>query len=1216
MLHRTAPINFQDVADEDYDYSDPENLEPDLELPNQKGASRIEEKVTKPIFSFSLEHHLSNIKPVIPKENHVSTLTDYDDVDFKLDQVAKLIQPRPSVEIKFSECIIIDIAHPAQYKIPKSEYLLDSPYYLTWTYTDSASQAEFPSIVQTNIKLEYQAIKSDLKFVHFVAPAAERMSNLCHIRKEVPYGRILFHYIGFGLPTIENGTISVCDGRSLKAYSVGKIFEDIQTPSWFIFDSNNSGSFIPAIMQRCQKLQASGAKNPRQNWCDWYCLCATSEGESLPQDPKLPRDFLTTCLLTPVKLSILCHILKYFRVSLDDPLSYLSNFEFDADLYRILNCVTDAIISDFVKPKFFFLIFRHEKLVGTFFRHFILAQYLLYDFDVHPISNPTLPDMTQHQLWQQWTSTIDIWITSNLTPAPSFCHNYFGQVSQIFSIAVKSSSSISRSTLVTMCYAALDDPLNFIPIAEYASKSSDNRQKLTTTLLFDKIFRTFIATSIGPLAFDSLCYIIISLIQQDYSLINEIKKDMNLSSMINFIFDQSFKEITRAVVTSILASVVQENKSVFENCSSKSFLLKLSQSIVSCSDEYSLWLLLLFKRRFGMASCDMSLFYNESIHWQISQLLTSKSPEVRAATIAALTCFMQSDEYDVLNCSLLMISFPALFDVSYFVRYQFLLLVIRFLQTHQNEVTDSLSEFIIKKPLFFYSNIFNHWFKNISLEKAQTDFISFAKEIDGLVRTENFLTNTCVLSLFVIKYMSFDPHPSIKSTAHKAKEAFDRLLTMENCKDNEIRCRSISPPFGWHQLSVIPNHNAMIKNVSSKPLTKVVSDLRSLSNSVSNSTSSNSLCSQFNQSSLNQAVNEFTSLFESDSNALYSIMLRRLVSNGSKFLHPSDVLAQISKRSSSQIGGKIDIPTVHLQLRSQTRGTVKNPIKICCDIENTETFVACRNKWVYHLDSSLDLCNKVRISESQVTDMKMYNSDITVVSCSDGTIRLLKRGQKDCCACFRADTLYEDTQNNLVFDPHRNKQGIITGRNGIQFFDLNSQKFVSEWKTTSRITALALHPNNHDICVVGFDNGNISALDLRMKNESAIENGMLFSFGIKEPIVKVMSNNNGAEYEYGATISGKILEWNSTAGSIQIIKTNLGAPLFDFDVHKTLPLWAISSTTDSPAICNPKGQILYKVKDMPPGSVFAFHPILPIITFGSPDSDILSYNILLSADQK
>ncbi|OHT05362.1 hypothetical protein TRFO_05942 [Tritrichomonas foetus] len=1170
MLHRTAPVNFAELADgDDYSYSDGETSD-DLCL-SENTSKKFNFVSPTPSYFFTMEQHLSAIDTTVASRSVESTLTSFDDFDYRIDLISKPLSPRQSFHGESTECVIIDIAHPAQYKLLNSEYLDASPYYLTWTPINSASSTEYPSIVQTNIKMDYQAIKTDLKFVHFVAPVVERMKNLSQIRREIPTGRVIFHYIGFGLPTNKKSRIQVCEGRHLRPYSVGKIFEDIQTPSWFIFDCNSAGSFIPTIMQRCQKLQSSSQKqNPTRNWCDWFCLCATSENESLPKDPKLPRDFLTACLLSPVKLSILCHILKYFRLSFPNPLQYLIEYGKSADLPEILTVITDAIASDYVKPKFFYQMFRHDKLVASLFRHFILAQYLLSEYDVHPVSNPSLPDMTKHQMWQEWDSTIDIWITSNLTPTPSFCKNYFCRLSNGFSAAISSESPIKQSILSSICNIAIAHPENLIKLADFAAKSRENREQLASSILFDKLFKNFVEKSIDSDEFNALCYIILAMILHDKNFVYEMKKDMNLINMAYFIFDPNEKHVTRSFVAAILSSIVPVMKTVQDLCSSKEFLVKLKKSIPTATSQYLIWILILLKRTFDVASADLSLFYNDSVHIQIAECIFHNSHECRAATVAAMSCFMQSDETNsTLNFILLLMASPSLIDVSYLVRYQYLLFTIRFLTTHQKSLSSSVP--IIKTTFQSFNAIFEKWV-GMSWLKIDGDFVSYAKQIEIQSKSDTAIQDALSLCIFALKFLSHDPHPTIKYIARKAKESFDQILLCEN--DSTQKSKSISPPFGWHRPL------GMMDEASKPKLCKKEADPNQIK------------------------------LFENDSDVLYNIALRQMVLSGEKILHPSCSTPVRATSSQSTNLGCIDIPTIHLQLRGQTSSLVRDPIKIAYEKQTTGMSVATKNKWIYYLNESFEVLGKVHASEFPITDLRMIGKT-TVAACSDGTIKLWNYDSRECCATWRADCNFTDAQNPLLFDVTSTK--IVTGRNSVQCFDTVTQKLVNEWSAPSRITAVSLHPGNENICVVGLFNGNMIAIDLRTKETSV--NNELLSIGVRDPIVRISPNRNGADFEYAVTTSGKLIEWNATSHNVRIINSHSNN-VSEFDMHRSLPLIAIGSKTEAPAILTPQGQVLHKTKNVQPGAVFSFHPILPVITFGTSNCELMAYDILLSADQK
>ena len=101
-------------------------------------------------------------------------------------------------------------------------------------------------------------------------------------------------------------------------------------------------------------------------------------------------------------------------------------------LHRTLSAITDSIAVDSRSPDVFRLLFRKDRLTMVLFQRFLLAQYLLKPFQVHPKSNPSIPDLSPHPLWHHWRTIVDMSVASILTPKPSFATDLFVRANESF----------------------------------------------------------------------------------------------------------------------------------------------------------------------------------------------------------------------------------------------------------------------------------------------------------------------------------------------------------------------------------------------------------------------------------------------------------------------------------------------------------------------------------------------------------------------------------------------------------------------------------------------------------------------------------------------------------------------------------------------------------------------------------------------------------------
>ena len=126
------------------------------------------------------------------------------------------------------------------------------------------------------------------------------------------------------------------------------------------------------------------------NWNDWTCICATDVGEKLPDEAKLPKDFLTSCILTPVKTALLCHVLQYFRLDIEDssvepPFHSLwdDNSPESIKLSILLSSLIDSIAADSLPRNIYYTYFRNSQVTFNVFNAYLLSQYLLIAYDLN-----------------------------------------------------------------------------------------------------------------------------------------------------------------------------------------------------------------------------------------------------------------------------------------------------------------------------------------------------------------------------------------------------------------------------------------------------------------------------------------------------------------------------------------------------------------------------------------------------------------------------------------------------------------------------------------------------------------------------------------------------------------------------------------------------------------------------------------------------------------
>ncbi|VDM41062.1 unnamed protein product [Toxocara canis] len=306
--------------------------------------------------------------------------------------------------------------------------------------------AKIASALQKN----YERWQPRARYKNANDPTVEDVRRLCQsMRRNAKDERVLFHYNGHGVPRpTENGEIWVFN-KNFTQYIPLSIF-DLQSwmshPSIYVWDCNSAGlivrSFnrfaddhekewvkqldehmetrppplpvIQAEMKLEEKARAFGFRK-KPNFKECIQLAACSEDELLPMDPDLPADLFTSCLTTPIQISVLWYIIRNdlkdrFPLSIVDkiPGQLTDRRTLLGELNWIFTAITDTIAWNALPKELFQKLFRLDLLLASLFRSFLLAERIMRANQCHVVSRPALPSVYDHPLWDAWDYTLDL----------------------------------------------------------------------------------------------------------------------------------------------------------------------------------------------------------------------------------------------------------------------------------------------------------------------------------------------------------------------------------------------------------------------------------------------------------------------------------------------------------------------------------------------------------------------------------------------------------------------------------------------------------------------------------------------------------------------------------------------------------------------------------------------------------------------------------------
>lgn len=298
--------------------------------------------------------------------------------------------------------------------------------------------------------------------------------------------------------------------------SLQKLGESLIEPSVFIFDCPNSSQLLNTI------ISANGFIMNQQSKTQPIFAFGASTG-ILPCSPDLPYDLFTSCLLTPAKVALLMQTRVYGDINsgvlspiqIQDLIHILDNSPISEkildSLEKALEQFADRIAYETLEKNnipLFELVFRLDPFIANLFYHYLFACRIMKLVSNNTFCYPSLPDMTNHPLWDTFDLEVDR------------CLYSLKKNIEVFSIDVLLGEQIQLLE-EWMAYPAenreMPDELSYLPLlldspkyferairftSEFLSISSQTTEKFLNTRAFPVLIhkiptiKTFISTLI------------------------------------------------------------------------------------------------------------------------------------------------------------------------------------------------------------------------------------------------------------------------------------------------------------------------------------------------------------------------------------------------------------------------------------------------------------------------------------------------------------------------------------------------------------------------------------------------------------------------------------------------------------------------------------------------------------------------------------------------
>lgn len=251
-----------------------------------------------------------------------------------------------------------------------------------------------------------------------VDPSVSTVTSL--LRKHsstIPPQRIIVHVMGQGthIPSAEGDFYFFTDSREkYKPMKITNILNICTCPVTFIFDCSNASALKVHLLNRK----------------DVFAFFATATAENLYISADAPLDLFTSCLFRHFETAFWWNYQGH-RSIFDEKVAQSEKPM--KILKELLESVLDAILFDTQTPETYSLI-NSDKAVFHLFLGFVLAQRVMFSFNVHPESLPAINPVYSHNLWSVWDVALDVFLTSSEDEAISKIFHMFIESFDFFPI--------------------------------------------------------------------------------------------------------------------------------------------------------------------------------------------------------------------------------------------------------------------------------------------------------------------------------------------------------------------------------------------------------------------------------------------------------------------------------------------------------------------------------------------------------------------------------------------------------------------------------------------------------------------------------------------------------------------------------------------------------------------------------------------------------------
>ena len=1046
------------------------------------------------------------------------------------------------------------------------------PEIVMWSNTGDLNSVDYKANIDKYMRTNFSKIsklKISIETGKGNTPLIDRV-KAC--RRDVPDARVMIHYIGLKYQKIDENGILLSDPskKLLIQVHLTDIFEYTECPSVYLMDCNNAACVLKmfeTIAKRKSRTMIMTRSIRAIDWSDWVCFCSTDIGEELPIDCHLPTDFLTSCVLTPAETALCCHILQFFRVThvaedfpLDGSLDKILADKKDKLTHTILT-ITDAIAAMCFPENLYDQLIRKDPVIKRLTEGFLLCQFLLKPYMIHPQSKPALPDLSSHRLWKLLKTELDQFIYA------SMMENYCFVSDSIFKKAITTISNDNFSDFQTALFSILLNSVgtdymieSFSILAKHASFGESQQKMLARNAKFSALFTAIIEKKPTDQSFHSLCYLALVLLCVEPNFVYDTPQTLDYSVLVNGMFNKALPSDTRTLVIALVTSLAVSSNGQIQQVSEKPQIVEDLLDSVDSDPEPTLWIFLLAKKFMEALNAKPRHIISGGYHVRVASFFLHASYEVRAAVMPLIQAYIGFDP--AVDSQLFLMTMFAVFDCSSLVRFSYLSFLGKFLMHHSQKLP-KVSSMKLNES---YQELCKQWTTDESkpeagespkLEKLITDVNKLTDVVDEISEKGDILTRCISIALFSVLLLHADPNPSVASQAVELSKNIGRS------PDKEADLYTYSSVSSSGGSLVLDSEIQLFEHCSRRQ-----SDIDGY------------CCS---------------------SDLLYRISLRQLVDSRCykhENVHQSAVIHRGLPPCSV-----LELGDTNVSCKTAFESHDSSPSLLYYDFGGRDMCVALRNNGIFFRNKSIHIPSIVSLA---VADWK---NTCVIAGDTNGSVSVWNPDDGLYVDSFKCDLVR--SSQPVVIQPLIEKPHLLTSRGiggVIRMWDVDALRFAGEWQvervdssmSPCPVSSICVSPTDSNVVILGYSHDKIEMIDMRTA-------GIIGSLTVSGSIFTVCSNVAEQNSFFAATKEGIIYRFYDTEHVQKIV---MESEITGFDVNERVPLMSIAQSGQPAVIATLDGKPLHVLQSVRAVSV-ASHQVLPIVSFGTTDGSVIECEITI-----